>query len=139
MNMRILKYVAIIMVMFVATVEFAFARNGKENKTLFVFGVATSFNDSTAYFTQIQELDSVALAGKTGMLVNKQEYSYQLRDFMGSKGNAHATCVTVNAESRKAIEKIYSSMRQRLARKDGLFVKDIPAEEFKYVRVVMAE
>ena len=103
-----------------------------------MFGVATSFNDSTAYVTAIQQLDSVTTVGKTGILANKQEYSYQLREFMGGKGIQHATCVTVNAKSRKEAEKSLSSMKQRLAGKNKLIVKQIPAEEFAYQRVVMA-
>lgn len=57
---------------------------------------------------------------------------------MGGKGIQHATCVTVNAKSRKEAEKSLSSMKQRLAGKNKLIVKQIPAEEFAYQRVVMA-
>lgn len=136
--MRSLKYVSLMAVLLLTTVQLAYAAKGKGVKTTYVFGVATSFNDSTAYVTAIQQLDSVTTVGKIGILANKQEYSYQLREFMGGKGIQHATCVTVNAKSRKEAEKSLSSMKQRLAGKNKLIVKQIPAEEFAYQRVVMA-
>ena len=136
--MRSLKYVALMAVLLLTTVQLAYAAKGKGVKTTYVFGVATSFNDSTAYVTAIQQLDSVTTVGKTGILANKQEYSYQLREFMGGKGIQYATCVTVNAKSRKEAEKSLSSLKQRLAGKNKLIVKQIPAEEFAYQRVVMA-
>lgn len=136
--MKSLKYVAMAVLMLVATAKFASARGNKENKKAYVFGVATSFNDSTAYFTAIQELDSVSMVGKTHILANKQEYSYQLREYMGGKGVSHATCVTVNASDSKALMKKYNAMKLRYTKKDKLFIKDIPAADFRYERVVMA-
>lgn len=136
--MRFMKYVAMAVLMLVATAELASARGSKENKKAYVFGVATSFNDSTAYFTAIQELDSVSMVGKTHILANKQEYSYQLREYMGGRGLSHATCITVNAADRKALQKTYNAMKQRYTKKDKLFIKDIPAADFRYERVVMA-
>ena len=136
--MRTLKYVALTVVLLLTTLQLAYAAKGKRAKTIYVFGVATSFNDSTAYVTVIQQLDSVTTVGKTDILANKQEYSYQLREFMDGKGVQHATCVTVNAKSRKEAEKSLNSMKQRLADKNKLIVKQIPAEEFVYQRVVMA-
>lgn len=136
--MKFIKYVAIVLLMLVAASELASARGGKANKKAYVFGVATSFNDSTAYFTAIQELDSVSMVGKTHILANKQEYSYQLKEYMGRTGITHATCVTMNASDRKSLEKTYNAMKLRYTKKDKLFIKDIPAADFRYERVVMA-
>lgn len=137
--MKIFKLVAVVSVMLVATANLcSAAKGGHGSKTIYVFGVATSFNDSTAYFTEIQQLDSVDMAGKTGMLANKQEYSYQLRDYMANQGIAHATCVTVNSENRKSLEKKYAAMRQRVAVKDKLIVKTIPSSDFGFERIIMA-
>lgn len=62
--MRSLKYVALMAVLLLTTVQLAYAAKGKGVKTTYVFGVATSFNDSTAYVTAIQQLDSVTTVGK---------------------------------------------------------------------------
>lgn len=133
--MKSLKYMAIALTLFMASAAVATAGNKKANKTLYVFGVATSFNDSTAYITAIQQLDSVNIAGKTGILAHKQEYSYQLKDYMAKQGVNHSTCVTVNASNRKQIDKLNAKMRLKFAKKDKFIVKDIPQGEFKYERV----
>ena len=49
---------------------------------LYMYGFAASFNDSTVYFTDIQEMDSVWTNTKTGFLYSRDNYSYQLRDHL---------------------------------------------------------
>ena len=78
--MKSYKLIAAIMLVVAATMAVSATAKDKKAARMYVFGVATSFNDSTAYFTTIQEIDSVTTAGKTGMLANKQEYSYQLKN-----------------------------------------------------------
>ncbi len=137
--MKSLKYLTIILAVFMTSISVANAEKGKGKKTVYVFGVATSFNDSTAYVTAVQKLDSVELASKTGLLAHKNEYSYQLKDYMARQGQSHSTCVTVNASSLKQLEKINAKMRLKFAKKDKLIVKDIPESEFHYERVVVAQ
>ena len=57
---------------------------------------------------------------------------------MGTTGISHATCITVNASDRKALEKTYNAMKLRYTKKEKLFVKDIPATALRYERVIMA-
>lgn len=45
----------------------------------YICGFATSFNDSTVYFTDIQYMDSTYTDSKTGFLYSRDNYSYQLR------------------------------------------------------------
>lgn len=137
--MKSLKYLAMVLTVFMASVAIANAGKGKAKKTVYVFGVATSFNDSTAYVTAVQKLDSVELAGKTGLLAHKNEYSYQLKDYMARQGQSHSTCVTVNASSLKQLEKLNAKMKLKFAKKDKFIVKDIPESEFRYERVVEAQ
>lgn len=137
--MKSFKYLAVAAIMFMASVAVATAAKNKANKSMYVFGVVTSFNDSTAYITSIQMIDSVATVGKTGILANKQEYSYQLKDYMTRLGNSHSTCVTINAATKKQIEKLNAKMRERFIKKDKFIIKDIPESDFKYERVIMAQ
>lgn len=53
-----------------------------KDKTVYAFGVAASFNDSSVYFTDIQPLDSVALEKKTGFLPHRALYAYQLKNYL---------------------------------------------------------
>ena len=74
-----------------------------ENKarTVYMYGFAASFNDSTVYFTEIQQLDSAYVDSKTKFLYSRENYSYQLRDYLGAQGFKNATCITSFAMTRK--------------------------------------
>ena len=67
-------------------------------RKVFMFGFAASFNDSTVYFTDIQEVDSVWLETKNKFLYSRDNYSYQLKDHLKEIGQVHATCLVVYAE-----------------------------------------
>lgn len=137
--MRFYKFFAAMAL--VVAVCFAAGVSAKDRKvkSMYVFGIATSFNDSTAYFTPIQRIDSVETFGKTKLLANKQEYSYQLRNFFERKGLAHETCVTVNSTNKAKLEKSYLKLKQKYAKKWNLSIQNIDGNEFTYERVVMAQ
>ncbi len=111
----------------------------KKVKKMYLFGVATSFNDSTAYFTPIQSVDSVALAGKTGQLSDKREYSLQLKGYFQDRGDANRTCATFNSTNLKKLQKTYQALRQKYVKKYNVIVKDIDGADFQYTRVVTSE
>ena len=50
----------------------------KEVSKVYMFGFAASFNDSTIYITDIQEIKGAYVAERTKFLVNRDENSYQL-------------------------------------------------------------
>jgi len=106
----------------------------KENKrgTIYMFGFASSFNDSTVFFTDIQQLDSVQFERKTNFLLDRDNYSYQLRDYLASAGEEHRTCVVSYATDRKKVEKKFLKMRKRYLSKKGYLLKYLKAEEFAF-------
>ena len=57
-----------------------------EPRTAYIFGFASSFNDSTVYFTDVQKVDSAYFTRKSKFLVSRENYSYQLRDYLTSHG-----------------------------------------------------
>ena len=67
----------------------------QKQERLYVYGIATSFNDSTVYITDIQQLDSAWVDAKTDFLYSRNNYSYQLREHLKANGCATPTCVTV--------------------------------------------
>lgn len=136
-----MKYYKILAaMMFVVAVCFAVTASARGNKakTVYVFGIGTSFNDSTAYFTPIQRLDSVETYGKTSLLANKQEYSYQLKGYFDGIGVQHETCTVVNADNRAKLEKSYLKLKQKYAKKWNFSIKNLADTDFKFERVVMA-
>lgn len=85
-----------------------------EMKKVYIYGIATSFNDSTVYLTDIQELDSAWLSNKGLFLVSRENYSYQLRDFIQGQGwESHSTCTVGFSTSLKKAEKEWAKLHDR--------------------------
>lgn len=104
----------------------------QKQERLYVYGVATSFNDSTVYITEIQQLDSAWVDTKTGFLYSRNNYSFQLRDHLKANGFATPTCVTYFAKTRKEIEKKYVAIKKRYATRGHYNVKYVTKHDFTY-------
>jgi len=52
---------------------------------MYMFGFAASFTDSIVHFTDIQEVDSAWIDTKSKFLLSREEYSYQLRDYLNEQ------------------------------------------------------
>ena len=103
----------------------------KELTGAHMFGVAESFNDSTVYITDVQHVDSAHI-GKSNFLFGRENYSYQLQNYLRSTGAVTPTCITVFAKDRKSIEKKYLSMRKKYEKSGKFAVKYVTAANFKY-------
>lgn len=110
---------------------------GNINK-VYMYGFGASFNDSTVYFTDIQEVDS-AWIDKQGFLYSRDNYSYQLRDYLVMQGMEHATCVTTWSKTRKELEKKLLYMKKKYSfantKKKSKFhylIKDITNTDFQF-------
>ena len=93
---------------------------------LYVYGFAATFNDSTVYFTNIEEIDTAWVDTKSKFLYSRDNYSYQFRDYLKSQGVAHPTCITGYATSRKEAEKKYTALKRRYTSKGKYNIKIIP-------------
>ena len=108
--------------------------NDKEVSKVYMFGFAASFNDSTIYITDIQEIKGAYVAERTKFLVNRDEYSYQLRNYLQGQGNAFPTCITSYAYDRKTIEKKFAKIKKRYIDKNKgrYIIVNISKEQFTY-------
>ena len=107
-----------------------------------MFGFVASFNDSTVYFTDIQELDSVWVTKKKQYISGKGNYSYQLRNFFTQQRDLpNRTCVIIGSVKRKDVEKKYAKMKQNyLVKNKGKFdVRYLPESEFRFKVVDMSD
>ena len=106
----------------------------KEVSKEYMFGFAASFNDSTIYITDIQEIKGAYVAERTKFLVNRDEYSYQLRNYLQGQGNAFPTCITSYAYDRKTIEKKFAKIKKRyIGKNKGRYIiVNISKEQFTY-------
>ena len=102
---------------------------------VYMYGFAASFNDSTVYFTSLQEIDSVYIDSKTKFLYSRDNYSYQLRDYLSAHGAGNYTCTTVFALNRKAAEKKYAKLRKRYTQGGKYTVKDLSKTDFFFVPI----
>src|SRR5574344_1942433 len=95
---------------------------GKQQK-IYAYGFAASFNDSTVYITDIQTIDTAWLAKKTNFLLSRDNYSYQLRDYLASKGEQFRTCLISYSTKQKKANKKYKKLVAKYTNpKKGNFV-----------------
>ena len=71
MTIAINKKLGLLLLFFICFIS-GFAAT-KQTK-IYMFGVATSFNDSTLYITEIQEISGAYIDSKTKFLVVKQNF-----------------------------------------------------------------
>lgn len=106
-----------------------------EKQHTFLYGFASSFNDSTIYFVEIQLLENSWVDSKTGFLYGRDSYSYQLRDYLKAQGVKSPTCITGFAKSRKKAEEKYIKLRNKYLSKGTYNIKYISSSEFNYSTV----
>ena len=126
--MRFYKFILLGITLFLSLNVQAVKRQTK----VFMYGFAASFNDSIVYITDIQTIDSAWIDSKTGFLYSRDNYSYQLRDFLQRTGGEHPTCITAFAIKRKDIEKKYLSIKKRYTTKGKFTIKYIEVKDFQY-------
>ncbi len=110
----------------------ATAKNKIGQKTLYAFGVAMSFNDSTIYLTDIHSVDSMWLNGYNNALLNRDNYSYELRNHLNDKGLLHYTCAILYAEKRKDIDKKYQRVKDKSLKRGNCYISYIHEDEFRF-------
>ena len=104
---------------------------------IYMFGFATSFNDSTVYLTDIQTVNAYLVNNRTKFLANREDYSYQLRNYLQSNGlEAYPTCITMFAENEKDATKKYLKLKERYEKsKKKYSIKSLKDSQFKYTPV----
>ena len=86
------------------------AKKSSQVEKIYIFGMAASFTDTIVHFTPIQEIDS-AWIDKKIFLMGREEYSYQLRDYLAKQLlMTQRTCIVVFDKNRKKLEKKYARM-----------------------------
>ncbi len=115
------------------------AQAGNPTGKVYIFGFATTLNDSTIYLTDIQQLDSAVVYGKGNFLYSRNNYSYQLHGHMEKIGVPNAMCVTSFATTQKKIEKKYLALRKKYTKKGNYTIKYIEKADFTYQGIMPDE
>lgn len=103
---------------------------------MYAFGVSTSFNDSTVYITDIQELDSAWVDSKTNFLLNREDYSYQMNTYFNELGQKHRTCVIIYDVNRAKLAKKFERAKKRYMGKNDVNVKYLSDKDFHFSPIV---
>lgn len=118
--------------------------DGTRRVTMYVCGMNFSFNDSLVYFTDIQVMDTVAVYGKYDILKNRDQYAYQLRNFMTDKLHRPNTTSVIlhNMDKEKLTKKLLKlrdkyvftgkGKKKKLSNYD---IRNLSSEEFKFAPV----
>ena len=132
--MKILKYILLIALML--TVLPTEAKRLKTNK-VYMFGFSASFKDSTIYVTDIQNVPEAWIDTKTKFLLGRDNYSYQLKNYLTDKLNMpNRVCMVFFGMSKKKAEKEYLKLMKKY--KKGYEVRYLNSGEFKFEAVDMS-
>ncbi len=104
------KHIIISILALLLCVSGAKAKKSNQVQKIYIFGMAASFTDTIVHFTPIEEIDS-AWIEKKRFLLGREEYSYQLREYLSSQMlMPQRTCIVVYDKKRKKLEKKYARM-----------------------------
>ena len=108
--MNKVKY--IILALMVAMTTGAMAKNVKVPH-VYIFGFSASFQDSTVYMTEIQDLQGAWMDKKTKFLLGRDNYSYQLSNHFNEQGQPNRVCMVFFSTSKSKAEKKYLKMKKK--------------------------
>jgi len=103
----------------------------KKTQPVYAFGISASFTDSIVYYTEIQVLDSVSLTSE-GFLPKREVYSYQLKNYLESKGEANRTCMIYFSDSQKKIASEFDKVSGKYKKNKAVSFKKIEKKDFQF-------
>lgn|SRR5574344_622271 len=135
--MKLLKYLSVAVVIIIA---FSGVNASAKNKVVpvYMYGFSASFNDSIVYFTDIQRVDSAFIDSKTNFLMGRDNYAYQLRDYLEQQvGLKNRTCVVMFSLKRTDLEKKLVKMKHKYTEKKNFDINYLTTDKFKFERIDM--
>lgn len=103
----------------------------KVKRPVYLFGVATSFQDSTVYITEIQRLDSMTIERKNG-LEGVRTLNRQFASYLHKNNQAEYVEVLFYNEKKDKVEKDLLKIRTKYTSSKAYKLKVIPADTFSY-------
>lgn len=132
--MRFVRYTMTFCLLLLAL---AVSAKGSTKQIVYMFGFSASFNDSIVYFTPVQQVEAYIANDRTHFLLNRDQYSYQLRNFFDNRGQLNRTCVTVFSTDKAKAEKKYAKMKEKYTNKlkNRFEVTYLTDDDFKFTTV----
>ena len=108
--MKTIKYIMLAALMLLGTTGISAKKTVVPR--IYMFGFAASFNDTIVHFTSVQAVDSAWMDMKSKFLLGRDNYSYQLRDFLSEQEQMpNRTCIVVYGLKREKVEKKLLKLR----------------------------
>lgn len=123
--------VLIIITLLAVSVGFA-KKKQRQDVTIYAYGLSTSFNDTTAYITDIVVIEHAYFLPKTTFLGGRHEYSLQLKEFFSNKDMPNQTCAFFFSEKRDKLEKEYAKLQKRLIEKEKKNIVPVKSDDFTF-------
>lgn len=104
----------------------------QEKTVVYLFGVATSFNDTLVHFTDIQAIEEANI-NKHGFLEARNQYAYQLKHHLENAMNLpERTCAIFFHKNKSKLEKDYSKLRKKYIEKKSVKYETLPTSDFQF-------
>jgi len=135
--MKRLSIITVIMLMLVTVTTSVSAKPKKDKKVeaLYIFGMAASFNDSTVYFTDIQQIRNVWMDGKKRFVKHGNEYSAQLRNYLEDRGMPKRVCTVFYDKKLKKVQKRYNKLKSKYAKTGKYDIRNVDMSDFQFQAV----
>jgi hypothetical protein len=109
--MKIAKYIIIALLVTLTT---SLQAKPVKPAHVYMFGFSASFQDSTIYVTDIQDVQGAWIESKTKFLLGRDNYSYQLKEhFANNLQDPDRVCMVFYATSKSKAEKIMKKLMKK--------------------------
>ena len=126
--MKSLRYILLLAVTLL-TVEASAKLELTDN--IYMFGFSASFKDSVIYATDIQNPQGLWIDTKHDYLINRDEYSHQLKVYLAEKlQQENRVCMVFFYTKKKKAEKEYLKLMKKY--KHGYEVRYLNENDFKF-------
>lgn len=126
--MKSLRYILLLAVTLL-TVEASAKLELTDN--IYMFGFSASFKDSVIYATDIQNPQGLWIDTKHDYLINRDEYSHQLKVYLAEKlQQENRVCMVFFYTKKKKAEKEYLKLMKKY--KQGYEVRYLNENDFKF-------
>ena len=98
---------------------------------IYMFGFSASFKDSVVFVTDIQHVSPVRLASKTQFLMDRDQYSYQLKNYLtDTLQRPGRICLVIFDTVKKKAEKKYMKLMKKY--KKGYDIQYLNETQFRF-------
>ena len=132
--MKNIRIIALLLCIFSLCTAFSFKKKEKKDPTIYMCGFSASFADSLVFITDIQAVEGAKI-DNNGFLMNRPQYSYELKTFLESnKGAKEATCLVIFSPDKKTVMKKSGKLLKKYGKENTSIIKTISESEFKFTK-----